>query len=475
MKKKIFISLLTVMTLSFLPVPAEAQILKKVSKAVGGFLDAIDKVAQPQNASPKKTEKKSKTTAANSQLGTSTTTQKAAAKNQKTIFLEAAYPGGNGDWFWYDENADAEITLNFNRELAPSDGTGSKLTWGRIYASKGSGEFEGEFLAPSLVGDVYYFDVKSNSGTGRLGVKKARTSGGDVNLQIADVSGSVANWVKKGLLCDWRFGNGRAFDPTALCVTETELEKALETVSSETFVNYVWWIKNKYPNNPEKVFEKLDFEAPQKLIRPNTSDVRVRSTPSTKGEVFSYAYEWDILPVWSEKNGWYETPRGWISKTVTKTVVSNPITPAMMNTNQCGQVVDMDKYSEWRVYSPIGKSGLALCFQRGDEGEKLRLGKLVGNVFVFKYSVNFDIEGGESDPNRFSVKKEEGSEATYFHANIGSNYYVKMIGMDYEGIDLSKFNEKMILAIFEDALSGDPDYWYMTSELLTGRFSNVAY
>lgn len=483
MKRIVYLLLLAIASMCIVPMSAEAQVLEKATKALGGLLNALD------NATSKKSSKKEKNfkdkSEDSSKKKTKDKSEDETAVNaipqakSKDVYLEAIYPGGSGYWLGWDEKTSFQVNLTIRREYADDEWSNGKKSWGDISASIGDKEYEGELESPSLVGDVYYYDVKSKSGSGRIGVKKIQTSEGSVILQVVDVSGSVANWVKKGQTGEWRTANGRGFDGTALCMTEEELEKYLDETNPEDFSQYIWWMTHKYPNNPEKILSGIKFEVPKILIRPKTNDVKVRGTASTKGDINAYAYVWDIFPVLSEKNGWYETPKGWISKTVTKPVVSNAIEPSMMNTNQCGEMIDMDMWNDWRVFSPIGRSSLALCYHRGENGvgRKLRLGKLVGNIFVFKYSINFDVEADDSNPERFSIYKEKYDGELMIKGYAGHKYCVEMKpgieGMQIWGIDLSKFNERFILHLFESVIEkNETDYWYMTSELLTGEFAN---
>ena len=482
MKRKVNLLLLAIASMCVIPMPTEAQILDKAAKTLGGFLDAVDK------ATSKKSSKKEKN--AKDKSKDEATVNATSQTKSKDLYLEAIYPGGSGYWLGWDEKTDLEVNLTIRREYAADEWSNGKKSWGNISVSIGDKEYEGELEAPSLVGDVYYYNIKSNSGTGRIGVKKTKSSEGAVELQIVDVSGSVANMIKKGQSCEWRSANGRGFDGTALCMTEEELEKYLDETSPEEFSQHIWWITHKYPNNPEKALKGLTFEAPKKFFRPKSDDVRMREKPNTKAAVVKnenneplLSYQWDIYPVRNENQGWYQTDMGWMSKSVTKTVTCNPITPAMMNTNQCGHVVDMDKHCVWRVYSPVGKSEMALCHQVGDMDNYLRLGKLVGNVFVFKYSLPLGYDVDLENPRKFELKREIIDGRLQITLSVGTNYCLKLTPGFDDGsgkkatpwaLDFSKLNDKVLLNLFKDVIDkNETDFWYMTSELLTGNFANV--
>lgn len=482
MKRKVYLLILAIASLYVFPMPAEAQFLEKTTKALGGLLNTLDKATSKKSS---KKEKKSKNSGDDKTL-----TKATAIDKPKDIFLEAIYPGGSGNWLSWDEKSNSEVTLTIKREYSADEWSNGKRSWGGISASIGDKEYEGEFEAPSLIGDVYYFNIKSNSGTGRIGVKKIKTIEGYVELQVVDVSGSVTNWVKKGLSCEWRSANGRGFDGTALCMTEEELEKYIDETNIEDFSQHIWWVTHKYPNNPEKVFKGLSFEAPKKFFRPKSDDVRMREKPNTKAALVKnehnetlLSYQWDIYPVRNENQGWYQTDMGWMSKTVAKPVVCKPITPEMMNTNQCGHIVDMDKFCTWKVYSPVGKSGLALCHQVGDMQNYLRLGKLVGNIFVFKYCIDLGYEVDTENPKTFDLKRDNRNGKLQLTLRIGTDYCTKLTpGFDNGNNqmitpwtwDFCKINDELLLLLFKDVIENEEtNYWYMTSELLTGNFANV--
>ena len=390
---------------------------------------------------------------------------------QNKVFREAVYPSG----YWFKPGTESDplqIELKVLREKG-QEMLGEYSRWGEISVFTDNDDITGELDNPTKVGDVYYYDIKSSKGSGRIGLYKK-----DASVHIAACSGVVAKWVRKGMTLTPYPVNGKDYDPTMSATTEQELASAMEYVNEETLSDFVWWMKLLYPNDPSAITSRLSFE-PQskKFIRPKGNDVRVRANANAKAEVMEHVSEYDILPVIEENAGWYNTPRGWISKTVAKPVTFNQVTPAMMNTNQCGRAFDLDTYNMWRVQSPVGKTGLALCIHNKNGFEYLRLGKLVGNVFVSKYCVEIQFELDEQNPKTFKITKEQGNEGTRVVVKAGTDYCVRLKLSDYQPwvLDLSRLSAKGLLNIFEDEISkGFTDYWYMGSELLTGDYSNFS-
>ena len=225
------------------------------------------------------------------------------------------------------------------------------------------------------------------------------------------------------------------------------------------------------------VLSSLTFESHSKYMRPTTDDVNVRKNPSLnapKVQLNKYPgalMECEMYPVLSENQGWYRIPEGWVSKTVSKQTVNKPITPSMMNNLWCGHVLGPGDGFMWRVYSPVGASQLAIC----DCSGVFRLGKLINNVFVFKYAVPMSIEIDNEHPNRWEIVKDEDSEYLFMGTTSCKKVTEKY---DYDGSthsywlpDLSKFTDQQLTQIFQDVIKkNETDYYYLNSELLTGQW-----
>lgn len=229
------------------------------------------------------------------------------------------------------------------------------------------------------------------------------------------------------------------------------------------------------------MLNSLKFEGHTKYIRPTTDDVNVRKSPSlnapkvTEGGYPFYLMECDIRPVLSENQGWFQIPEGWVSKTVAKPTINKPITPSMMNNQQCGHVLGPGEGFMWRVYSPLGSAQLAICYHDCSYGTHLRLGKLINNVFIFKYAVPMSIEIDNEHPNRWEIVKDEYSKYLF----MGTTYCKKVTEKsDYDGSirsywlpDLSKFTDQQLIQIFQDVIKkNQTNYFYLNSELLTGKW-----
>lgn len=222
------------------------------------------------------------------------------------------------------------------------------------------------------------------------------------------------------------------------------------------------------------ILNSLTFESHTKYMRPTTDDVNVRKSPSLNAPKVTYLMECDIRPVLSENQGWFQIPEGWVSKTVAKPTVNKPITTSMMNNQQCGHVIGIGEGFMWRVYSPLGTAQLAICYHDCSYGTHLRLGKLVNNVFVFKYTVPMSISIDEEQPNRWEIVKDEDLEYLF----MGTNFCKRFTEKAYDGStrsywlpDLSKFTDQQLIRIFQDVIKQNKtDYFYLNSELLTGHW-----
>lgn len=226
------------------------------------------------------------------------------------------------------------------------------------------------------------------------------------------------------------------------------------------------------------ILNSLTFESHSKYMRPTTDDVNVRKTPSlnapkvTLDKYPGALMACEMYPVLSENQGWFQIPEGWVSKKVSKQAVNNPITPAMMNNLWCGHVIGPGDGFMWRVYSPIGTSQLAIC----DCSGSLRLGKLINNVFVFKYAVPMSIEIDDEHPNRWEIVHDYDE---YYCLFMGTNFCKRITEKNnYDGStrsywlpDLSKFTDQQLIQIFQDVIKKNKtDYYYLNSELLTGQW-----
>lgn len=245
--------------------------------------------------------------------------------------------------------------------------------------------------------------------------------------------------------------------------------------------------------NAQSVLDNLTFEGFKKYILPKGEWANLRTTPSPKAAkvtegVGAYKSQvtllsWNLRPVLQENQGWYKVSTesgkvGWISKTNAKVSAAKPITQEMMNTNQAGNVIDEDLGTTYRVFSPVGSHEFAVAQTYENGMSYLRLGKLIDNVFVFKYKVEVIIYIDEENPKNFNVQKEEyPGDRMVMTMNIGTNFCTRLkpgIGSDQPwALDLSKLNDKVLTYIFGDAIKkNDVLNYYINAELLSGEYAN---
>jgi hypothetical protein len=116
-------------------------------------------------------------------------------------------------------------------------------------------------------------------------------------------------------------------------------------------------------------------------------------------------------------------------------------------------------------------------YTQSDRQNKLYLGKQVGNVLVFKYSVVFTIEVADNEaPNYMNLAAEDRDGTKYYTLTIGSNYVQQVVqgGMGMtKTLDFSKLNDKVLERIFQEVIkSNRTDYLYINSLLLSGAYAN---
>ena len=245
--------------------------------------------------------------------------------------------------------------------------------------------------------------------------------------------------------------------------------------------------------NAQSVLDNLTFEGFKKYILPKGEWAPLRTSPSAKAAKVTEgtgAYKsqvtllsWNLRPVLQETQNWYKvnTERGrvgWISKSNAKVSIAKPITKEMMNTNQAGNVIDEDLGTTYRVYSPVGSHEFAVAQTYENGMEYLRLGKLIDNVFVFKYKVEVIIYIDEENPKEFNVQKEEyPGERIVMKMNVGTNFCTHLKpgfgGTQPWALDLSKLNDKVLIYIFGDAIKkNDVLNYYINADLLSGEYAN---
>ena len=168
---------------------------------------------------------------------------------KKDVWLEAIYPGC--EWLLpLVEGKVVQIRLTVNRYNIPPTLPDHTPGWGDIELSEIDLNVEGQLGAPTLIRDVYYFDITSKKGSSRIGIKKLRDNPDDEPyLKIVEVSGAIAKWVKKGSKLMPYQGNGRMYNPTVYAMTEKELDNVLKKCNNDNYIDYNWWMKNRNGSN----------------------------------------------------------------------------------------------------------------------------------------------------------------------------------------------------------------------------------
>ena len=164
---------------------------------------------------------------------------------KKDKWVEAVYPGG--EWLLpLVEGKVVQIHLSVNRYNIPASLPNHTPGWGDIELSDIDLNVEGQLGAPMLMGDVYYFDITSKKGSGRIGIKKFRDNpNDDPYVKIIDVSGAITKWVKKDSKLRPYQGNGRMSNPTIYAMTEKELDNILKKCNNDNYIDYNWWMMNR--------------------------------------------------------------------------------------------------------------------------------------------------------------------------------------------------------------------------------------
>lgn len=179
------------------------------------------------------------------------------------IFSEAVYPSGM--WSFYPDNPDEsgenqpDFQIIVNRKKEFNDN--GIPEWGTISYSLGNDNFGGVLDNPRKEGNVYMFDVLSDKGNnvGTIGLRKVRLSNGGTVVEVAQISGAIAKWVKGQQISPTIFWGGGQKEPTLDAVTEAEFAEALKLWNEQTLPDYWWW----------KYLQSLNTPASQKAKKTN--------------------------------------------------------------------------------------------------------------------------------------------------------------------------------------------------------------
>lgn len=244
------------------------------------------------------------------------------------------------------------------------------------------------------------------------------------------------------------------------------------------------------------VLSSLIFEAPKALYHAKGSSANMRQRPDLKARKVNAFERGDktwiannlIVNDEGDNQSWVTThvnnKQVFISKSVMEEVAQQPF---MVNKVQNipyvwysdGEYDDDDAYQsmEWRIGKVRGNNDLWVCQTREyNDRRTLRLGKMIGNVLVFKYSIYFEFVENLEGVNKWKVESEISQEYKYeglkvyyllttrdfvfskdFNLRLGGNTL-------YEDVDLGKLTEPMVYSLFKDVIQrGEKSYFYLTS------------
>ncbi len=235
--------------------------------------------------------------------------------------------------------------------------------------------------------------------------------------------------------------------------------------------------------NAQSILDSIQIETPQFLVMSKKGKVNIRTAPSTK------AMKYDVPPetpnfwqygVIGEVDGFYKilcvSDTCYVSKSVTRKSETKPILKEMTNSRVCGllgnsYVLDGKTY----LYDPSWRVGVQNDLHKFAIAEldrnKLYLGKMVGDIFIFKYSAEVEIS---YDPAvRISARKEtrQYSKNPVNIIYFGDDYYVECTDGTWR-LDLTKIPNKLLEYVFGDSIRKNKvDWWCIGSELLTGKYT----
>lgn len=252
------------------------------------------------------------------------------------------------------------------------------------------------------------------------------------------------------------------------------------------------------PKVDVSVLDNLSFESYNKyvMLKDIRSTGNLRKTPSKNGRIITDGSLTGMVlcPVFNESGNWYKVrsidrgwrngdKTGWVSKTIVNVSSKNPIQPSMMNSMQAGFMWDMDDFIFYRVFSPVGSHGLAVAVVADGGWITLRLGKLIDNVFVFKYAINISPEKNSAVPNKFTYYREKQDGRLIYNLGIGEDFYTLKMNKpyywdknnnqawEYTEFDLSRLNDKLLAFFFADVIKNKVfSYMYIDADMLSGDY-----
>lgn len=260
----------------------------------------------------------------------------------------------------------------------------------------------------------------------------------------------------------------------------------------------------------QQILSNLNFDAPKALYRAKGNNCNMRTQPNAKAAKVNFRnneyYHW--LPncylvndlgdnaAWVSAN--VEGKNVYVSKSVLTGVTPQPFSPeryqntpyVWVTTNEPdGSAGWEGQAMSWRIGKVKGNCGLWVCqTQEYDGALTLRLGKLVDNVLVFKYCINFNIyDRWTEGVNKWNVESEISEEWPYAGSKV---YYLQASedfkfsttydfpddggGMLYEALDLTKLTEPMVYVLFKDVIDrNEIKNFYLTSYNFSGKWQRT--
>lgn len=253
-----------------------------------------------------------------------------------------------------------------------------------------------------------------------------------------------------------------------------------------------------------EVLRSLTFEAPQALYHVKGNTANIRKQPSTKAPKLTNSDNWpitlrkgQIIADQGSNNEWvtstFDGKTGYVSKSVLVKCDDSPISVNFFNNlysymgPDYGPEQDPSDFMAWRMAPIKGSSGLFVCQYSDGYINEMMLGKMVGNVLVFKYRVRdglgptYNYDDSQLKPvGQYLVEFEKDEQCIdctekelWFWPNrtMLTEIPLESWGASMRALDLSKLTETMVYAIFKEKIEkNEVDYFYLTGWSFSSAF-----
>lgn len=265
---------------------------------------------------------------------------------------EAGYPVGT--WQSNPEASEVFVDISIWRENTPNPDYGNKLSCGELSIDSSPSydamlTYAGRGLDKNgMPINVFYFNVlNANNKSSQIAVRKMKSKdneiGNGTKISIIQVTGDLANnSALKQQLYSVGGGNGAAFDPTPLDVTEKELMASLKDGVANG------WNLRGFGNIRQYInaHSKLILDKPKYAKCKGTNSINIRKDNNPKAEKIGELKPGTTLLVVDEFDGWCmvcmkERQFGWVSLSVvelTNTPTAITSTEATTQNNSTGGV-----------------------------------------------------------------------------------------------------------------------------------------